>query len=1056
MKDNEKYYLTNSDVSMLGIDGAKGKSGLMQMTDGSDPDQGEYIATIDASKKVETLPDIKTEEGKKLAIKFALKLDLGEISENNVPAKYRNFVHSLQNQWHTSDKISEFGTKYAFPVLLTAATTPMAIAGAGVSAASIGVIPTLAAETGGIAGGYYGSIGGAKLGQHIDQKYGTNTTPWLSLAGGLVGGVAGGYGGLKGGQLTVKAGKKAADVAENAVNDVIIYKAKKDGRLEFIDEPTTYTGYHQSNSEIYEPDFNFERWDVVNHGADKKGMFFTEGSPADSGFLSKRKFTSQWDIGSNKTFVQHGEIKGLFGGKNNIRNRIVSHGRKNGADVVLFDGIADNQLQNQRIIFATDNAKFNLKNHNYYDRLKPISDLDRANIMTGTDLQKSFQKVSRKYPKSLKEYARSVVADDGSVDVEKYKKVNEEIYKFFDQTNVPYRKMEDVTGQRYFLDGKVLRDGNLYDHSLGTVQSGLSMPLPKVTGRPITRKEMALLDLYHDQGKLITYINDNVAKHKFPMHDEYGYYMGNFYGIDQRGKNAIRGHMGDKGKGINSALQSHDRLTGATAEQGKSFVQNYNKWIPYLDENYVPVGIATSERDLARSAQRIANATHNSTKNFRPGFEKEEMTARGLQDLDVRKEIADVAKIIQEKNPELYAQLSQHVDNPFAVKNLGKTYQTISGNPIDKIATLWTGYKQFRKTNLPILNGEYHGNINDFLTLSRADKLGLTPTTRFVAGSDKGKMLLFTGGDNTGAPISYGLKTKTPQGKGTTYVGKLTLNEARLPVTKQMKDDLMKSYNEFVESSKRLKSGTSTNVVEDLKIMLQNYSALENSSLATDVMRGSSVGKYETSFQKATIHDLSDFAKSKIDYAHKASDKISFRDAETSHLYTSKPIDTENGPVTNQFTRYFIKKDTDILDLAQMNNYGLQKWKDLDNRKALLHSLLPKKDQYPTLWKLLNESGRVSTDDIAKAALKDNPNVAIRFKNNDFGGRTVKGEFPIEIIGKQQNMFTNDQVTAQTRHMFDQMRQLSIKFPKIDVQTPMVGGTTITLQNTINKNKAPK
>lgn len=64
------------------------------------------------------------------------------------------------------------------------------------------------------------------------------------------------------------------------------------------------------------------------------------------------------------------------------------------------------------------------------------------------------------------------------------------------------------------------------------------------------------------------------------------------------------------------------------------------------------------------------------------------MTARGLQDLDVRKEIADVAKIIQEKNPELYAQLSQHVDNPFAIKNLGKTYQAISGNPIDKVATL--------------------------------------------------------------------------------------------------------------------------------------------------------------------------------------------------------------------------------------------------------------------------------------------------------------------------------------------------------------------------------
>ena len=39
-------------------------------------------------------------------------------------------------------------------------------------------------------------------------------------------------------------------------------------------------------------------------------MFFTLDSPAKSGFLSKRKYMSQWDINSGKTLVQNGELKG--------------------------------------------------------------------------------------------------------------------------------------------------------------------------------------------------------------------------------------------------------------------------------------------------------------------------------------------------------------------------------------------------------------------------------------------------------------------------------------------------------------------------------------------------------------------------------------------------------------------------------------------------------------------------------------------------------------------------------------------------------------------------
>ena len=278
--------------------------------------------------------------------------------------------------------------------------------------------------------------------------------------------------------------------------------------------------------------------------------------------------------------VQNGELKGLLFKKNPIRNRVVQYARDNGADTILFDGIADNGLQNQRILFATDKAGFNLADHNYYSRLKPLSQQDVANIITGNELKASFGRVARKFPKELSQYLESSVGEDGIVDVVKLRKGNEEVYKLFDKIGMPYRRMEDVTGQRYFKDGIVMRDGNLYDHALGTVKSSLASELPLVAGRPVTRKEMSLLSLYHDQGKMIPNIMDNVAKHKFPMHGEYGYYMGKLYGLDMRARNAVRNHMlptADVAHPYTHALQAFDRATGATMKEATNFVKTPQK-----------------------------------------------------------------------------------------------------------------------------------------------------------------------------------------------------------------------------------------------------------------------------------------------------------------------------------------------------------------------------------------------------------------------------------------------------------------------------------------------
>lgn len=207
-------------------------------------------------------------------------------------------------------------------------TIPMTVFSAG----TMGWVPASISTVTGFGGAYAGQ----KAGEAIDKRYGTNTTPWLSFAGGLFGGGLGAKGGMW------------------AANQHTINKAFRTGQLRY-GEPTSYTAYHQSSTPVTKFKFPFkERWDVRTHGADPNGAFFTVGEPAGAGFLSERPYTGQFHIKTQKPLIQTGEITGTT--KNNLRNAIVKRARKDGADAVFFDGIADNQLQNQRILFAMDKA----------------------------------------------------------------------------------------------------------------------------------------------------------------------------------------------------------------------------------------------------------------------------------------------------------------------------------------------------------------------------------------------------------------------------------------------------------------------------------------------------------------------------------------------------------------------------------------------------------------------------------------------------------------------------------------------------------------------------
>lgn len=157
-------------------------------------------------------------------------------------------------------------------------------------------------------------------------------------------------------------GKDAVmQVRQNAVDNFdIIRHSLADGTLRF-GEPATYNGVHQSSKSIQQFEFPYQRWDVINHGADPNGAFFTLNKPAESGFLAKRPYTSYWEIKSQKPLIQTGEIRGPGNSKNNVRNAIVDYARRNGADAIEFRGIADNNLQNQNVLFATDKSGIRLK-----------------------------------------------------------------------------------------------------------------------------------------------------------------------------------------------------------------------------------------------------------------------------------------------------------------------------------------------------------------------------------------------------------------------------------------------------------------------------------------------------------------------------------------------------------------------------------------------------------------------------------------------------------------------------------------------------------------------
>lgn len=150
--------------------------------------------------------------------------------------------------------------------------------------------------------------------------------------------------------------KNLKNVITSLDNRLTIGKGFLTGKLKF-GTPTEYKVWHQSFSPIQEFKVPFpERWDAATHGADPNLIWFTNAkTPNTTDLFSKRPYASQWTFTAQRPLIQTGEIKSLFGGKNNTRNAIVNFGRSHGADAFVFNGIKDNELKNTDVIAITEN-----------------------------------------------------------------------------------------------------------------------------------------------------------------------------------------------------------------------------------------------------------------------------------------------------------------------------------------------------------------------------------------------------------------------------------------------------------------------------------------------------------------------------------------------------------------------------------------------------------------------------------------------------------------------------------------------------------------------------
>ena len=236
-------------------------------------------------------------------------------------------------------------------------------AGTLTSISEIGLVPTILTEATGATGGIVGSKAGEIVGQLIDNKYGTNTTPYLTFFGGLGGGVTGGVLGYKG----AVAGSKY--LVNNGIRGYSDFKPIVQEQLLIVpkttQEPLLNVGWAPSQTmnirragdltEMYYP----ERWDTVYEGANPFGVWLqgkfgtprtdiTNSGKGERAAKARELFANRPQYVGNVTFKKPIEVIGDV----KDRSALSYNAERMGADGIIYNGFYDNGYNNNQGIFS--------------------------------------------------------------------------------------------------------------------------------------------------------------------------------------------------------------------------------------------------------------------------------------------------------------------------------------------------------------------------------------------------------------------------------------------------------------------------------------------------------------------------------------------------------------------------------------------------------------------------------------------------------------------------------------------------------------------------------
>lgn len=247
----------------------------------------------------------------------------------------------------------------------------MALAGGlGTKAAakSFGWLPTIAEEIGAGTVGIAATYGSDYLGQAIDNKYGTNIRPWLTMGGGLTGAVLGGHWGNRG---AMKTAKYAVD---NGIRGYGDFHPEIQRELLSVTKPSTEplwnVGWAPAQTinvrrageldTMYYP----TRWDVTEEGANPFGVWLqgkygvprtdiTNPGKGAKAARARELFEDRPQYVGNVSFKKPIQTVGEVPD----RSALSYDAERMGADGIIYNDVYDNGYNNNQVIFSFNKPK---------------------------------------------------------------------------------------------------------------------------------------------------------------------------------------------------------------------------------------------------------------------------------------------------------------------------------------------------------------------------------------------------------------------------------------------------------------------------------------------------------------------------------------------------------------------------------------------------------------------------------------------------------------------------------------------------------------------------